>query len=499
MFDQSHHVTDLLRQISTTKTAVMDLRSQMTDNQSSAAQSHALLETEVDACRQRKRLEDAAQRDIKSRTKALDDSKRAAEASKKETERRLKTAQSTRDGAEQRKNSLNSQIVALRARINEPPSSIAEGEAELSQVLEQKKKETKVAEDVIAALNSRARDLEETLANRKEQLRLLRERSTRNYANGQGNWPVTSSPDHVLAVPAEPEHWAEIALPSPPSAKQPMKLLLGKLSNFHHAASKPLFPIRPSSKDNVLSVEPHSKFSPFSESPITTSHSLATSPSGASLIPTGLINSLDSNTDGLSMSFRSESDMRMDRDWRSRSNSVGETPTAPSAISLHGSPSASDVTLLGDQKPDPENSFRRRWFSSKTLFNPAPGSSTLDHVKTSSYDALNPNGIGSGVRSNTTAADSSLLLRAFAPSPAEREALQRALGGSTNTSLERLPSLSDVGTLPTSSSQLSLHHVPEPSRGMPSWFRSIPRMKSKTTFSPWDDDEEYAQGSKNAA
>jgi hypothetical protein len=45
---------------------------------------------------------------------------------------------------------------------------------------------------------------------------------------------------------------------------------------------------------------------------------------------------------------------------------------------------------------------------------------------------------------------SGLAMRAFAPSPAEREALQRALGGSTNTSFERLPSLSEVGSMPTS-------------------------------------------------
>ena len=100
---------------------------------------------------------------------------------------------------------------------------------------------------------------------------------------------------------------------------------------------------------------------------------------------------------------------------------------------------------------------------------------------------------------------SGLAMRAFAPSPAEREALQRALGGSTNTSFERLPSLSEVGSMPTSP---SLNHVPAhpaASRNPPSapwfdislgpgtgrnWLRelgaSMPR-PSKIKFSPWGD------------
>jgi hypothetical protein len=102
---------------------------------------------------------------------------------------------------------------------------------------------------------------------------------------------------------------------------------------------------------------------------------------------------------------------------------------------------------------------------------------------------------------------SGLAMRAFAPSPAEREALQRALGGSTNTSFERLPSLSEVGSMPTSP---ALNHVPAhpvASRnppGMPwfdighgpgagrNWLRelgaSMPR-PSKIKFSPWGDGE----------
>ena len=100
---------------------------------------------------------------------------------------------------------------------------------------------------------------------------------------------------------------------------------------------------------------------------------------------------------------------------------------------------------------------------------------------------------------------SGLAMRAFVPSPAEREALQRALGGSSNTSFERLPSLSEVGSMPTSP---ALNHVPAhpvASRNPPStpwfdiglgpgagrnWLRelgaSMPR-PGNIKFSPWGD------------
>ena len=133
---------------------------------------------------------------------------------------------------------------------------------------------------------------------------------------------------------------------------------------------------------------------------------------------------------------------------------------------------------------------------------------------------------------------SSISMRAFAPSPAEREALQRALGGSTNTSLERLPTLSEVSSVAGSSipsiPSLSLsssspsspshshshaHAAPAPpglgmglggigggskdaslggfgvvGNGRPlfgpslSWLQNLPRGR-KPKFSPWEDEE----------
>jgi hypothetical protein len=114
------------------------------------------------------------------------------------------------------------------------------------------------------------------------------------------------------------------------------------------------------------------------------------------------------------------------------------------------------------------------------------------------YDALNPNGLGS-MTSTATSSTNQSLLRAFAPSPAEREALQRALGGSTNTSFERLPSLSDVGSIPASPTNahalphahIASHHHPggrDLGSLLPAWLQALPRGR-KVNFSPWDDEE----------
>jgi len=89
-------------------------------------------------------------------------------------------------------------------------------------------------------------------------------------------------------------------------------------------------------------------------------------------------------------------------------------------------------------------------------------------------------------------------LRAFAPSPAERQALHRALGGSTNRSFERLPSLSDVGSIPSSPAQIEDHSHSE--RGhmssvLPSWVQSLSLpLHRKSNFCPWDDEDTSSTG-----
>ena len=134
-------------------------------------------------------------------------------------------------------------------------------------------------------------------------------------------------------------------------------------------------------------------------------------------------------------------------------------------------------------------------------FDALNGSTSESPVSGVTGDSANGSATTTANSRRTPGFFSGLAMRAFAPSPAEREALQRALGGSTNTSFERLPSLSEVGSMPTP----ALNHGPAnsaASSGMPwfdigpgpgegrSWLRelgvSMPR-PSKIKFSPWGD------------
>lgn len=115
------------------------------------------------------------------------------------------------------------------------------------------------------------------------------------------------------------------------------------------------------------------------------------------------------------------------------------------------------------------------------------GSADTSAPSASSYDALNPTGLTPSITSSTPS-----LLRAFAPSRAEREALQRALGGATNASLERLPSLSDVASIPSSPAlvhaEAQRRSIGEKDCALPAWLQSLPLIR-KPNFSPWEDEE----------
>jgi hypothetical protein len=165
------------------------------------------------------------------------------------------------------------------------------------------------------------------------------------------------------------------------------------------------------------------------------------------------------------------------------------------------------------QLPLADKGSPRRWFSTSSKERPKkglnpdakvfnitrktahPALGTSGHISQASFDALNPNGLISA-HPSMSSSDGTNFLRAFAPSPAEREVLQRALGGSTNASLERLPSLSDVGSIPSSPSHIHAHAIThdnqhqarDAAKVIPSWLQTLPRIR-KPNFSPWDDEE----------
>lgn len=624
-------IAEVLRQISLSKTSVLDLRTQVADCQSAASQSHNLLQAEVDSYRDRKRQEDASKLELKTRTKVLDDSKRGAESTKRDAEKRLKAAQNARDNANQRMTYLDEEIARLQQRLIDDETCIrqckegaSDAEKEVSEALEDKRQEIKAAEDIIVDLSLRAKELEDRLAGEKEKLRLIKERAesqrleaasynfqTSFQLNNSGNWsPVAYSPSFessngpltpVASIDLREEQEASPILEldygtdrrsSFPRDQQiapgPTTLNLNSISNFN--STKPTNSVGHDTNvafrttgyslydDGSMSLnqtpQAHvSTFSPFGDSDEDSPYSAAPHVSpGTSLIPTGLIES-----DSVSRSFQSENDIFLDREWRASKPSLPyqlqtgmndtagytNTTVTSSPISPHG-PSANDFEydfrsmvqhdhdnaherqselsldmqraswfhrthsapnhpLYETDEVDESHTMTkagpRRWFSTASKEKPKKGlnpdakvfnisrksapcfmpSSAVNQA----YDALNPNGLGA----NDLPATSNSLLRAFAPSRAEREALQRALGGSTNTSFERLPSLSDVGSLPSSPQHVHAHaavqHIPQHSaremgKVLPSWLQSLPRIH-KAKFSPWDDEDSEVGNNSNAS
>ncbi|KAF5370645.1 hypothetical protein D9758_001855 [Tetrapyrgos nigripes] len=601
-FDQSPRVVELLQKISSSNAAVLDLRAQLTDYQSSASQSHGVLQQELSSFRDKKRQEDSARNDLKSRTKALDESKRLAESAKRDADKKLRTAETVRDTATQRMEYLDKEISLLRQCILDDESSLtrskesmSEAEQEVNQALEDKRREMKAAEDVIAYLSTRARELEEKLSDRKEKLGIIQERiesqkrgkSLAAHTSSKSD-PWTPTQNHFItpqsaalsSMTASDQDGSEVLSicdrrSSDPrdrqSSARPTNLMLGSLSNFSGQS------VLTNSRPNLLangfldqfSSQPPpviTNFAPFADiDGLPQTPAVVISPStGSSLIPTGLISSMD-NLDNLSRSFRSESDVLLDRDWREKSTHgfSSEAERADNHIAADFVQTSSPAELDTDRDPfevrvlsqrgrerythnhgpklqqsisdpspahhidevDPvvtEKTAPRRWFTmpskdkSKKGLNPdaqvfdmfrkpqvqkTAASNTTVSITAPVYDALNPNGLGSLMSSNTS--DSSTLLRAFAPSPAEREVLQRVLGGSTNASLERLPSLSDVGSIPPSPNHThsgavgAVGHTSSRDVGkvLPAWFQSLPRL-GKSNFSPWDDEEPVSNGSR---
>ncbi|KAJ7346546.1 hypothetical protein DFH08DRAFT_868541 [Mycena albidolilacea] len=592
IFDQSPRIAEVIHQISLSSTSVQELRTQLADFQTSSSASHASLQTEVDSFRDRKRQEDASRSELKSRTKALDDSKRAAESIKRDAEKRLRAAQNGRDDASQRMEFLDNEISTLQRRLADDQSSMVQSqeispeEQEITEALEQKRQEIKVAEDVITALNLRARELEDKLSSEKDRLKLARERAELRrqdrsfHPHNAASGPWTLAPRNLYDSNTPPSDASDTSIGRSrrssdpyalPTSPRPAKLALGSISNFNkgHLLGNLVNPAPRSNGysifDDVFLNQPSlisGNFSPFSEadSRIQVPPALM-SPTSQSLIPSGLISSLDSS-DGSSRSFQSESDAFMDKEWREASlqrarsqplsPNFGVGPITVSPTSLHG-PSSNDyerdpfevrvpftspptrereyrvsessmdmqrVTLAHRTHSDPtsnkedepapstaDKAVSRRWFTSnkdkpkkglnpdaKEFSLPRKAATTATSPRSSAYDALNPNGLGSNMMPPASASHS--LLRAFAPSPAEREALYRGLG-STNASLERLPSLSDMGSIP--SSPALAHAVPAAAQRaidgkvLPSWLSSLPRIR-KPNFSPWEDEEPVAGG-----
>jgi hypothetical protein len=184
LLEQSLIIVEVLRQISSSNTTVHELRTQLNEFQSAASESHTLLQSEVDLHKERRQQEETARMELKARTKTWEDSKRHAEDHRRDAEKRLKAAQSAKDDCTQRMAHLDSEITRLEQRslddqvaMEQNKIDISKAEQDISDVLDRKKQEIKVAEDVIVALSARAKELHEKLIGERERLRLGREQA----------------------------------------------------------------------------------------------------------------------------------------------------------------------------------------------------------------------------------------------------------------------------------------------------------------------------------
>jgi len=570
--DYSPTIAEVLRQITAAQASIHDLQNQLQEAQNTANQSRDSLEAELGDLRSRRREEDQKRVDGRARVKTLEETRRLAETSKREAEKKMKLARNAKDSAMRRVEELELEIQELKERMEhdraviaaEPNDADRVEQEELVSELERKKKEVRVAEEVVVALNTRARELEEKIDENKARLRAAQQHAqlTKAYLDstdashlgvGSGcvvhqrkpdnssTWsynPFDVDVDDVLASSMRSERVRGDTGSEPRDTSRPPEHLGissgalffsnstnsdPNLSPVLRAQGRVVFDSDTSCIDSA-SLSPHSghngylqpgqaiPFSPFRDPP---------TPSAA-FIPSSLISVLNSPSadlkggfgiqnssftsspveyDGHSMEVESELD----------SSDLGHARSSHDQLSM-----LQNTTLYEVHGPDGLQEVARKgmgdtsmgWFSAprnekhRSGLNPdakvfrltrltpdKAGSADTSTTSVSSYDALNPTGLSSSISSSTP----SSLLRAFAPSRAEREALQRALGGSANTSLERLPSLSDVGSIPSSPAHAHAEAqgncIGEKDCALPAWLQSLPLIR-KPNFSPWEDEEE---------
>lgn len=167
LLDTSPIIVDILKQLHASQEVVADSRNQLTVFLSGADSAHAQLQSSLDAARDSKRREDTERTEAKGRLKTLEDAKRHADSVKRDAERRLRTALTTRDRASNKVEQLGKDIDTAQkkaqadvGRVEDSATWREEQSVQLKETMDMVKKEIKVAEDVIAALVLRAKELE---------------------------------------------------------------------------------------------------------------------------------------------------------------------------------------------------------------------------------------------------------------------------------------------------------------------------------------------------
>jgi len=486
-------ITDAMKQISDAQSAVSDLRSQLQSFQSNAFASHATLQTTLDEHKARKRLEDSARAELKSRTKVLEDNKRQAETGKRDAEKKLKAAHAARDSATNRIQRLGRDIDALKKRIARDDVRILKShtdaaavDAKFAQELIQKRSDLKATEDEVSQLSARARELEQLVGQERIRLQSLQEEALRRLQNSQHHpsprqgelaesWVASSDPFEwpMQAVQPPRRNLSQPVAPPPelrevfnsPTVRRTHALSLGRLPDA-------MIPTpaagTPGSGDYAVEAPTRviAPFSPFNAEP----PERRSNPLGASLLPTNLVNSIDNEIPSDLEAFHLISPVVSSFDFSHLSVETPRTPLnfpaswgAPNASILYESsqnePSMATNALMSSPRPFVETFLPTRSWPPKPPLSStkAPQKSGLNpdapifQPPSHRLHSLRPSVPPDSVIAHAEAPAIPLLAstkpprftslsaaRAFAPSPEEREALQRAFGGTQNVSLERL-------------------------------------------------------------
>ncbi|KAF8493624.1 hypothetical protein JB92DRAFT_2796802 [Gautieria morchelliformis] len=491
--DQSPIIADILRQLDAACSATSDLHAQLAEFQDASDRAHASLQTEVDAARVMKRREDAGRAEVKARTKVLDDARRQADGSKREAEKKLKAATAARDGASGRIERLGREVEELQRQMADGSVRAVESRiqadaarGEISETLAAKREEIKVAEDVVSALTSRARDLEDKIAEETARLQKLKAdaeaRRQRHAAVSQtdmSSWPppllpsAPSSPHPQFAShQVAPTLGTDTARPSAPAdlrrswSPRPNPLILGGISNLAPSAHANGNSSDATTLDGQYTAS--TQFRSFADSPVplpsAPTYHRPPSSVGSSLIPSSLIQPLENPRSTLPSSDHFYGRVPAIRPPPSDEH---HSPIDEPRLPYHIHPFDSQRAVLPPRsrslEDEPAPSKPRRWLSATakekglnpdakefTLPGRPPslsahsGGSTPATFASDVFPAPSPAVESSPPpppRVGMAGSFFSSLHNPFAPSPAEREALQRALGsGSGNTSLERVSS-----------------------------------------------------------
>ena len=488
-------ITDAMKQISDAQSAVLDLRSQLQSFQSNAFASHATLQATLDEHKARKRLEDSARADLKSRTKVLEDNKRQVETGKRDAEKKLKAAHAARDSATNRIQRLGRDIDVLKKRIARDEgrtlkshTDAAAVDANIAQELIQKRSDLKTTEDEVSQLSARARELEQHVGQERVRLESLQEEAALRRLQNPQYHPSPQQGELVesWAAPGDSIDWPVQAVqPSRRNLSQPMApppelrevfnsptvrrthaSSLGRLSD----AMIPTTTIGTPGAGIHAGEAPTRVIAPFSPFNAEEPPERRSNPLSASLLPTNLVNSIDNESPSDLEAFHLISPVVSNFDFSHLSIETPRTPFPASwgthnasilyessqnepPVTTHpsiSSPRPSVETFLPSRSWPPKPSPSSTKAPQKSGLNPdAPIFQPPIHRLHSLRSSVPP---PDGVIPHTEAPAMSVLAstkpprftslsaaRAFAPSPEEREALQRAFGGTQNGSLERLP------------------------------------------------------------